>query len=77
MRSESIPSGVAPHRGAMLWERLLFHPSSSESDYEVCGYGGEDGEERLLSLLGQPRAHKFKLFPMATYYVILLDFCSS
>ena len=34
-----------------------FHLNAINVFHDVCGYGGEDGEEKLLRLFGMPKAH--------------------
>jgi hypothetical protein len=38
------------------------HLNAIKVFHEVCGYGGEDGEERLLSLFDFPRAQVVSRF---------------
>ncbi len=42
------------HVGRYTFDNL--HLNAIKVFHDVCGYGGEDGEKRLLSLFGNPRA---------------------
>jgi len=44
------------------------HLNAIKVFHDVCGYGGEDGEERLLSLFDFPRAQIVSRFKGTPYY---------